>query len=100
MDSLPLAASGLTSSSSEAEDRSVAAGEAGQVAGGGAAGSRKVEGGAGGWRATASHLCVEDLYDVEYEFNFRAVNLRDWRLGYRVKGPKKDYSISGVYKRP
>ena len=86
--------------SSEAEDRSVAAGEAGQVAGGGAAGSKKGEGGAGGWRATASHLCVEDLYDVEYEFNFRAVNLRDWRLGYRVKGPKKDYSISGVYKRP
>ncbi|RYP55606.1 hypothetical protein DL769_010114 [Monosporascus sp. CRB-8-3] len=53
-----------------------------------------------GWQATASHLCVEDLYDVRYEFAFRAVNLRDWRIAYRVKGPKKDYTIEGMYTRP
>lgn len=52
-----------------------------------------------GWRAQASHLCVEDLYDVHYEFFFKAVNLREWKLGYSVHGPKKDYTINGVYKR-
>ncbi|KAI0385724.1 FAD/NAD(P)-binding domain-containing protein [Hypomontagnella monticulosa] len=52
-----------------------------------------------GWLAKASHLCVEDLYDVHYEFGFNAVNLKEWRLGYTVKGPKKDYTIDGVYTR-
>ncbi|KAJ8121025.1 hypothetical protein ONZ43_g2423 [Nemania bipapillata] len=51
------------------------------------------------WRAKASHLCVEDLYDVHYEFLFKAVNLQEWKLGYSVHGPKKDYTINGVYKR-
>ncbi|KAI1818356.1 hypothetical protein GGS20DRAFT_285698 [Poronia punctata] len=52
-----------------------------------------------GWRAKASHLCIEDLYDVHYEFFFKAVNLVNWRLGYSVRGPKKDYTISGLYTR-
>ncbi|KAK8049651.1 hypothetical protein PG994_011381 [Apiospora phragmitis] len=52
-----------------------------------------------GWHAKASHLCIEDLYNVKYEFKFRAVNLKEWRLGYSVNGPKKDYTISGVYRR-
>jgi len=52
-----------------------------------------------GWRAKASHLCIEDLYDVHYEFFFKAVNLREWRLGYSVHGPKKDYAIAGLYRR-
>ncbi|KAI1304528.1 hypothetical protein F5Y03DRAFT_357649 [Xylaria venustula] len=52
-----------------------------------------------GWRAKASHLCVEDLYDVHYEFSFKAVNLQEWKLGYSVYGPKKDYTINGVYRR-
>ncbi|KAI1412532.1 FAD/NAD(P)-binding domain-containing protein [Hypoxylon sp. FL1857] len=52
-----------------------------------------------GWLAKASHLCIEDLYDVHYEFQFNAVNLREWNLGYTVKGPKKDYTIDGVYRR-
>ncbi|KAI1333209.1 hypothetical protein F5Y16DRAFT_355108 [Xylariaceae sp. FL0255] len=51
------------------------------------------------WQAQASHLCVEDLYDVHYEFFFKAVNLQRWRLAYSVHGPKKDYTIDGVYKR-
>ncbi|KAI2463085.1 FAD/NAD(P)-binding domain-containing protein [Annulohypoxylon bovei var. microspora] len=59
------------------------------------------EGGDGGkgWLAKASHLCIEDLYDVHYEFKFNAVNLKEWNLGYTVKGPKKDYTIDGVYTR-
>ncbi|KAI1759333.1 FAD/NAD(P)-binding domain-containing protein [Hypoxylon sp. FL1150] len=52
-----------------------------------------------GWLATASHLCIDDLYDVNYEFHFKAVNLKEWKLAYSVKGPKKDYTISGVYRR-
>ncbi|KAL2136205.1 hypothetical protein VTI74DRAFT_5083 [Chaetomium olivicolor] len=52
-----------------------------------------------GWQATAGHLCINDFYDVRYEFNFKAVNLRDWRLAYTVKGPKKDYTIDGFYSR-
>ncbi|KAK4214813.1 hypothetical protein QBC37DRAFT_143206 [Rhypophila decipiens] len=49
--------------------------------------------------ARADHLCEQDFYDVDYAFNFQAVNLKDWLLGYRVKGPKKDYTIAGVYTR-
>ncbi|KAJ9157189.1 Flavin-containing monooxygenase FMO GS-OX-like 6 [Pleurostoma richardsiae] len=52
-----------------------------------------------GWKAKAGHLCVEDFYDVVYEFKFSAVNLKEWTIGYTVKGPKKDYTIDGVYKR-
>ncbi|KAI0905578.1 hypothetical protein F4823DRAFT_627721 [Ustulina deusta] len=51
------------------------------------------------WRAKASHLCVQDLYDVHYEFFFKAVNLREWKLRYSVHGPKKDYTINGIYRR-
>jgi len=52
-----------------------------------------------GWRATAGHLCIDDFYDVNYQFRFESVNLKDWRLAYTVKGPKKDYTISGSYTR-
>jgi hypothetical protein len=52
-----------------------------------------------GWTATAGHLCIDDFYDVKYEFGFRAVNLTDWRIRYSVKGPKKDYTIDGTYTR-
>ncbi|KAJ8133157.1 hypothetical protein O1611_g458 [Lasiodiplodia mahajangana] len=51
------------------------------------------------WRAKASHLCIQDLYDVHYEFLFKAVNLQEWKLGYSVHGPKKDYTIHGTYRR-
>lgn len=52
-----------------------------------------------GWAAKSDHLCVEDFYDVVYQFAFNAVNLKDWRIGYTVKGPQKDYTIDGVYTR-
>ncbi|KAF3319034.1 hypothetical protein TWF173_005439 [Orbilia oligospora] len=59
------------------------------------------EGGKGedGWKAIGSHLCIEDMYNVQYKFSFSSVNLKQWRLGYSVNGPRKDYSIDGVYRR-
>jgi len=52
-----------------------------------------------GWHATAGHLCIDDFYNVNYEFFFQAINLRSWRLTYTVNGPKKDYTIDGRYTR-
>lgn len=57
------------------------------------------EHGTKGWEAKAGHLCIQDFYNVKYEFAFKAVNLKEWRLGYTVKGPQKDYTIDGTYKR-
>ncbi|OIW34660.1 hypothetical protein CONLIGDRAFT_675627 [Coniochaeta ligniaria NRRL 30616] len=57
------------------------------------------EDGGRGWTAKSGHLCVDDYYDVKYEFRFEAVNLREWRCAYSVEGPKKDYTIDGTYKR-
>ena len=51
------------------------------------------------WRADAGHLCIDDFYNVEYEFGFKAVNLERWTAGYKVSGPSKDYTIRGVYTR-
>ncbi|EEY16267.1 conserved hypothetical protein [Verticillium alfalfae VaMs.102] len=51
------------------------------------------------WRAKAGHLCIDDFYNVAYEFAFAAVHLREWSIGYAVQGPKKDYAIRGVYRR-
>lgn len=52
-----------------------------------------------GWKAGAGHLCIDDFYDVEYGFKFQAVNLKEWSVGYNVRGPKKDYTIRGKYTR-
>ena len=52
-----------------------------------------------GWRAKAGHLCVDDFYNVKYRFAFEAVNLKEWQIEYLVKGPKKDYTIQGTYRR-
>ena len=51
------------------------------------------------WKAKSSHLCIEDLYDVAYEFSFKGVALQEWCLEYSVKGPAKDYTIRSVYRR-
>lgn len=53
-----------------------------------------------GWTATAGHLCIDDFYNVNYEFMFAGVNLKNWKIGYSVTGPKKSYSIDGIYSRP
>lgn len=52
-----------------------------------------------GWAAKAGHLCIDDYYDVKYNFAFQAVNLKEWGIDYTVKGPQKDYTISGTYTR-
>ncbi|RBR10543.1 uncharacterized protein FIESC28_09407 [Fusarium coffeatum] len=52
-----------------------------------------------GWAAKAGHLCIDDYYDVKYNFAFQAVNLKEWMIEYTVKGPKKDYTITGTYTR-
>ncbi|KAF5000598.1 hypothetical protein FGRMN_1630 [Fusarium graminum] len=52
-----------------------------------------------GWAAKAGHLCIDDYYDVKYNFAFQAVNLKKWGIEYTVKGPQKDYIISGTYTR-
>jgi hypothetical protein len=57
------------------------------------------EGSGKGWLGKAGHLCIDDFYDVNYEFLFQSVNLKKWNIGYTVKGPKKDYTIQGTYQR-
>ncbi|KAG6007001.1 hypothetical protein E4U21_006521 [Claviceps maximensis] len=52
-----------------------------------------------GWTAKAGHLCIDDYYDVKYNFAFAAVNLKNWSIEYTVNGPKKDYTIRGNYSR-
>ncbi|CAG8974584.1 hypothetical protein HYALB_00004381 [Hymenoscyphus albidus] len=51
------------------------------------------------WKANSSHLCIKDLYDVEYEFFFSGAGLREWSMEYTVRGPAKDYTIRSVYRR-
>ncbi|CEJ93832.1 hypothetical protein VHEMI09399 [[Torrubiella] hemipterigena] len=52
-----------------------------------------------GWSAKSGHLCIDDYYDVKYRFKFNSVNLARWCCEYTVNGPKKDYTIRGVYTR-
>ncbi|KAK2628235.1 hypothetical protein QTJ16_002881 [Diplocarpon rosae] len=52
------------------------------------------------WKAVSSHLCINDMYDVNYEFSFRGATLETWSAEYTVKGPQKDYTIRNVYTRP
>ncbi|OHE98454.1 hypothetical protein CORC01_06245 [Colletotrichum orchidophilum] len=51
------------------------------------------------WQAKAGHLCIDDYYDVKYDFAFKAVNLKEWNIKYTVNGPQKDYTIHGIYRR-
>lgn len=52
-----------------------------------------------GWKAKSGHLCIDDYYDVKYNFAFQGVNLDNWTCAYTVNGPKKDYTIRGTYTR-
>ena len=49
--------------------------------------------------AKGHHLCVNDNYNAEYEFQYQNTNLIQWDLKYTVKGPKKDYTASASYTR-
>ncbi|KAJ3497732.1 hypothetical protein NLG97_g1678 [Lecanicillium saksenae] len=52
-----------------------------------------------GWPAKSGHLCIDDYYNVKYNFVFDAVNLESWVCAYSVNGPQKDYTIHGTYTR-
>jgi Family of unknown function (DUF6314) len=53
-----------------------------------------------GWRAKGSHhLCAQDHYDSEYWFKFHAIEIEKWGIGYKVKGPNKDYWTRATYVR-
>ncbi|KAI9715777.1 MAG: hypothetical protein M1812_005776 [Candelaria pacifica] len=56
-------------------------------------------GGEEGWVARGDHLCESDQYHSQYLFAFRAVSLERLRIGYSVKGPKKEYVSQGEYSR-
>ncbi|KAL8388850.1 hypothetical protein RB595_008976 [Gaeumannomyces hyphopodioides] len=49
--------------------------------------------------ASGGHLCEQDYYTSRYGFRFNAVKMDDWTLDVEVKGPRKDYTTTGVYKR-
>lgn len=52
-----------------------------------------------GWVARADHLCVKDMYESTYRFEFRGANVRALEVGHRVRGPKKDYTSETRYVR-
>lgn len=45
---------------------------------------------------TAAHWCDPDDYRVRYDFTGWPV----WRADWRVKGPRKDYRMTSLYRRP
>ncbi len=45
--------------------------------------------------ATAWHDCLPDFYEVSYNFS----HWPDWRAIWRVKGPRKDYTMISDYHR-
>lgn len=49
----------------------------------------------GGGTASARHPCGADLYDVQYEF----VRWPVWSAVWRVRGPRKDYLMTTIYRR-
>lgn len=51
------------------------------------------------WRAEGHHWCEPDTYDLNYEFDFQGVYLKEWRVICKVNGPHKNYSLKSVYKR-
>lgn len=48
-------------------------------------------------QAKDNHLCVEDLYEVQYQFRPRSNILSNWSVQYQVTGPKKDYHTATEY---
>lgn len=52
-----------------------------------------------GWRAVGEHWCQPDDYKVAYWFAFDGVQLDEFRIGYQVKGPYKDYFTCATYTR-
>ncbi|RPA95843.1 hypothetical protein L873DRAFT_1812410 [Choiromyces venosus 120613-1] len=70
--------------------------------------SGRARDGKGGWVGGGKHLCRADWYWPRYRFSFNPGGegrgagdggLREFEIGYRVKGPKKEYESDGVYER-
>ena len=49
-----------------------------------------------GETAAAAHFCDPDQYDVSYDFSDWPV----WTANWRVRGPRKDYVMRSIYRRP
>ena len=47
------------------------------------------------WRADLVHECGEDFYEGEIEISSE----NSWRLVWRVKGPRKDYTLATSFER-
>ena len=65
-------------------------------------GSGSTSSGGGGatlWKAKGEHLCSADWYWPEYMFHFGGTELLDFEIGYKVKGPKKEYTTTATYWR-
>ncbi|KAL9010192.1 MAG: hypothetical protein Q9173_004855 [Seirophora scorigena] len=50
-------------------------------------------------RASAYHLCVDDHYTPDYNFQLIDGILDHWSLTYHVKGPQKNYIAEACYTR-
>jgi len=46
--------------------------------------------------ADARHLCGDDTYEGRYDLDGPAV----WTLRWRIVGPHKDLTLTGIYQRP
>lgn len=57
------------------------------------------EGRKDGWVARADHLCIKDMYESMYRFEFRGANVRVLEVVHKVKGPAKDYVSRTTYSR-
>lgn len=49
-------------------------------------------------KATANHLCGQDHYEADYDFN-SITESNQFLLTYRIKGPKKEDTIRTVFKK-
>ena len=56
-------------------------------------------------RAHGSHLCVEDMYETDYQYDLTdgsqcvASTISKWSTSHTVKGPKKDQLITTTFTR-
>lgn len=54
-------------------------------------------------RAHGSHLCVEDIYETDYQYDLalepqgKETTIRQWSTSHTVKGPKKDQLITTTF---
>ncbi|KAL9102664.1 MAG: hypothetical protein Q9163_002218 [Psora crenata] len=47
--------------------------------------------------ARGHHLCDDDQYAAEYLFSFTKSKLKEWKIKYNVRGPRKKYVSEATY---